>query len=515
MAPPADSDEALLIPPDAPQSKFVRYARAVSSDYAPLFPKTPATRPMVVGVDLHTLGSDPSAYEQLVGLLRREELTPKLLQYADDDTDLGQAWMQATDEVDLHVINFTGLDSAARFMDALEFTVSTIRGQQRRGWRKCHTFDVYSVIDASQSHTSDLSLDDRIRAAVLAAAGYGLGTDVIVTQAPTVGRADVGDNDIVTTVRPDDLHPVFGHYLRMTGNRDIDKHTFAGGEMTTHTPSIAAFYDAGIDSHIPFLQILHIVAASLGKLEAVAEIDSLRTRLRRAARALDEVIAALNRSNGREGTPSRDTVEVVSEAFDRELLYLTAVFDGYGRAFLRWLDPTAGKQLRKSLHSAKTLDDYVEPNYPGAPQMPRIRRLQRFAYTIAELRNRIHDAVLPTGAFANRQYGSAQAIAIDIDEAQIELTQELVDRLGVWRATQNTAFFPQTTTVADIATTAVELFLASLEYLNLFSQLIICTKPESAPRADDLLGKVTDNGAPPPQPHPYELLYRRLFNWQH
>jgi hypothetical protein len=33
---------------------------------------------------------------------------------------------------------------------------------------------------------------------------------VIATMSPTVGRADLGDNDIVTTIKPDDLHPVFG-----------------------------------------------------------------------------------------------------------------------------------------------------------------------------------------------------------------------------------------------------------------------------------------------------------------
>jgi hypothetical protein len=272
---------------------------------------------------------------------------------------------------------------------------------------------------------------DRIRAAVLAAAGYGLGTDVIVTLEPTAGRADVGDNDIVATVNPDDLDTPFGHYLRMTGNVVIAEYRWPGGSETTRAPSMVDFYNAGVDSLIPFLDMLRLVAMRLGNVEAVAEIDTVRTRMRRAARALDEVIAALSRTNGRDAAPSTDTIEFVSEAFDRELLYLMAVFDGYGRAFVRWLDPTTGRDIRKSLHSAKTLYDYVDPNYPGAPQLTRIRELQRFAFTCSQLRNRIHDAVLATGSFTNRTYGSGQAIAIDLGQTDVELTQNLLDRLGV------------------------------------------------------------------------------------
>lgn len=75
--------------------------------------------------------------------------------------------------------------------------------------------------------------------------------------------------------------------------------------------------------------MLRIVSFKLVRdFQAVAEIDTVRTRIRRAARALDEVVAALSRTNGRDAVPSPDTIEFVSEAFDRELLYLMAVFDG-------------------------------------------------------------------------------------------------------------------------------------------------------------------------------------------
>lgn len=506
---------APVIPSDGPRSKFLRYIRAVAGERPQLFPITPATRPLVVGLDLRTLGPEPADYADLVHVLRRDVVTTKLMLFG-DDTSLAEKWMQACEVEDRYVIDFTDRAGADRFADAMEFGVSTMYGEERRGWRNCRTFDVYSEIDAHNAATADLTVDDRIRAAVLAAAGHGLGTDVIVSLWPTVGRADVSDNDIVTTVNPEDLHPVFGHYLRVTGNRTVAEYRSGGTAMSVvqkmEPPSVTEMYDIGLASLVGWLDMFRLVALRLKDIQALAEIDTLRTRIRRAARALDEVIAALSRVNGRDVAPSVDTVEFVSEAFDRELLYLLAVFDGYGRAFVRWLDPTAGKDLRKSLHSSKTLDDYVEPNYPGAPQLTRLHELQRFAFACSQLRNRIHDAVLPTGSFANRTYGSAQAIAIDLGQTDVELTEELIDRLGIWQAQPLNPVFGQPTIVADIATAAVELFRASLEYVDLFTHLIMCTKPANSANPAELLGKVDDNGFRP-QPHPTEALYRQLFRW--
>lgn len=517
MASPNAAPTALTIPSDGPHAKFVRYARAVAKEHQPLFPITPATRPLVVGLDLRTLGPQPADYEDLVHVLRRDVVTPMLMVFEDDDTALATAWMEACEVEEHYVIHYTDPQSAGRFLDSVEFSVSTMRGEERRGWRKCHFFDIYALFDAQNTTATDLSNDDRIRGAVLASAGYGLGTDVVVSNAPTVGRADVGDNDIVTSVTPDDLHPVFGHYLRMTGNRTVAEYRYSAtfGDVTEkmEPPSMKEVYDIGLASLVGWLDMFRLVAAQLGDIRALAEIDTIRTRIRRAARALDEVIAALSRTNGHDAAPTTDTIEFVSEAFDREMLYLIAVFDGYGRAFVRWLDPNSGRDLRKSLSSAKTLDGYVDPHYPGAPQLTRLRELQRFAFACSQLRNRIHDAVLPTGSFTNRTYGNSQAIAIDLGQTDVELTQELVDRLGVWRATPPNAIFGQPTTVAEVATTAVELFRASLEYIDLFTHLVMCTKPVNAPNAIDLLGKVTDTGYRPPEPHPTEALYRQLFRW--
>jgi hypothetical protein len=152
-------------------------------------------------------------------------------------------------------------------MDAMEFGVSTWRGEERRGWRNCRTFDVYSEMDAQNAPTADLEVADRVRAAALAAAGFGLGTDLIVSLGPTVGRADVGDNDIVTTVTPEDFHPVFGHYLRMTGNRTVAEYRSAGRGVSvvqkSEPPSVTKMYEIGLESLLGWLDMFRIVAFTL------------------------------------------------------------------------------------------------------------------------------------------------------------------------------------------------------------------------------------------------------------
>jgi hypothetical protein len=273
---------ALVIPSDGPHSKFVRYIRAVAKEHPPLFPIRPETRPLIVGLDLRTLGPRSADYEDLVHVLRRDVVTPLLMVFTDDEAGLAEEWMQACEVEERCVIDYTDQMSASRFMDAMEFGVSTFRGEERRGWRNCRTFDVYSEMDAQNAPTTDLAVAHRVRAAALAAAGFGLGADVIVSLGPTVGRADVGDNDIVTTVKPEDLHPVFGHYLRMTGNRTVAEYRSVGPGMSVvqkmEPPSLTEMYDIGLESLLGWLDMFRAVAFNLLRdYQAVAEIDTMKS----------------------------------------------------------------------------------------------------------------------------------------------------------------------------------------------------------------------------------------------
>lgn len=503
-----------VIPQAAPTHKFVRYVRAVEESQQLLFPMTPSTRRLRVGVDIDALGSEPNKYRQLITDLRRQEVEVFLLT-GDGTKDLTAKWLAACRTNRYHSHDFPGIDNATRMLDSVDFWVQTFEGDNNIASSLCHFFDMYATLDAAMSPKDDLTADDRIQAAVIAAAAYVLGIDVMVSISPTVGRADVADNDIVTTVSPDDLRPIFGHYLRMTGNTVISEHRTANSVRTTRGHSITDIYESGVRSLLPYTEMLQLVAAQLGKQTAVSELASIITRVRRASRALDEVFAGLSRTNGHRRHPDTDTTEFVSEAFDRELLYLIAALDTYGRAFHRWLDPTR-KSQRLSLHSERTLVDHVDPNYPKAPRLQELHNLQKFAYTAAQLRNQLHANVLRTGATLSRAYGSAQAIVIHLDELTgVELDQRQVDTLGVWAAETNTPFDPTRPTVADLATTAYRLFTTLTQYIDGFSRLIMCTKPAAAPNADELLGKVTEdvgNDGPPPATG-NELLYRQLTGW--
>ncbi|WP_280240557.1 hypothetical protein [Nocardia abscessus] len=94
--------------------------------------------------------------------------------------------------------------------------------------------------------------------------------------------------------------------------------------------SVSGVYHSGVESHIPLLRHLMVAAAMGGHTDVVSDLGSISARAQRALRALDQLRAALSTHNGPH-TPTADTTEQVSEAFDRELLYLTAVSDTLGR----------------------------------------------------------------------------------------------------------------------------------------------------------------------------------------
>lgn len=504
----------LDIPAGAPRSKFIRYVRTTGKDQDPLFPITPATRPIRVGLDLRTLGADPDSFVDALHILRRPEVTPLLLVHRGDDADVASRWMAALETDELHTIGYTDQESAGRMADSVEFWVGTTKGGKRVASRRCGFFDVYALLDENESPDSGLTQAERWRTAALASTALRLGIDTLVSTASTVGRADVADNDLVAMIRPEELHSIFGHYLRMTGNL-IVKHTREGiGTEIEKAPSVADLYHYGVDSYLPYLSLVHLTASLKGNASVASEVQSVFTRLRRAARAVDEVLAALSRTNG-QGAPTVDTVEHVSEAFDRELLYLTAAFDTYGRLFRRLLDP--GDNLRsgaRSLHSKKLIVDHIEPNYPDHPGLGTVRALQPYAFTCATLRNRIHESVLPTGAYLTRSYGGASTVAIDLSEIEkLELDQDHVDRLGVWMSTPPHSMLVPPRPVCDMATTATQLLMAGLEYIDAFSRLILCTPPAAAPRADGLLGAAPTAPDTQSPRSPQEQFYRDFFGW--
>lgn len=459
----------------------------------------------------------------VLDILRRDDVEPFLLVHHEDVEPT--PWMRALRTTTIHRVHYSSIDQVSRSGDSVNVGVETYVDGERRAVGGGYFFDMYSQLDsailAQAIGADDLEPEDRYRAAALAAAAGYLGVNVIVTNAPSAGRADVADNDVVVSVTPHELIPIFGHYLRATGNHNFRITTggIAGGWSWTRTSSagsLVELYAAGVDSGMVYFECLTLVAVMKGDAVVTDALHSIRTRLGRAARALDALLASLTNIDHPSAKPI-DVTEAAAEAFDRELLYLCSACDGYGRLYASLIDTRIDPDSsRDTLTSQKFLEKTL-PRYPGA-DVEAVEASQRFAHVISTLRTRIHSAVLPAGQHLSRAYGSAKTVALELDgidyfdAAKTTLEQAQIDRLGVWWAEPVNALEKQTY-VADLATIATTLMVTSLEYIDAFSRLILCEKPTDAPHPHIILGFAPDTGLPLPTPSEDELYHRRLFGW--
>lgn len=514
----------ISLPEGQPNHRFMRYVRPPikeDDNHPPLYPLRPATRPLRLGIDVVAIPAPPD--RTFSTFLDRDELDIQLL--VPKGTEVPKAWVQALPEAPVRQIGFTTVAEASRHLDTVEFRVTT-ESEEQWGWTIAHFFPVYQQLDEQLATpgAEPVTLEQRNRAAAYAAAASSVGIDAIVTTAPTVGRCDVADNDIVASVPPDDAVALIGHHLRITSNPVVQvlRGGLAGGgswEQTESTATIENFYDWGVGARMPYFDCLHLIFAPLtGGPEVVAAVNSMRVRLCRATRALDQLLAAL--SNPISGNRSADIVEAAAEAFDRQLLYLAAAFDIYGRRFLLMIDPTRDpKRYRLSLDAGGYVTEHLAREYP-ADELAEVERLHTYAGVCKVLRNHIHDGILPVDQHPGRGYGSAKNIALNLDAmpellpgANPKLTQDHYDSLGVWRADPTTVFGAQHT-VADLATAAVTLMSAGTGLIEAFTELILRNKPMAASAPHAILGCVqTLPGEAQPQPGERELFYRSLFAW--
>lgn len=500
--------------------RYVRPPSKEAGEHAPLFPLTPATRALRLGIDVTTVPELPAGtYASFLG---REELDIQLLIPLGDEVP--NAWTRVLDDPTVRQIGFTTVEEASRQLDIVEFWVTT-ESKDEHSTQSAHFFPIYQQLDEQLATPGlePLTLEQRSRAAAYAAAA-AVGIDAIVTTAPTVGRFDVADNDIVVSVTPDDAVALIGHQLRTSSNPivQVRRGGLVGGgtwERTESTATIENFYDWGVGARMPYLDSLHlIIAPRTGDPGTTAAVKSIRVRLCRATRAFDQLLAVL--SNPISGKRSTDVVESAAEAFDRQLLYLAAAFDIYGRHFLLLIDSTRDpKKFRFSLDAGGYITNHLTREYPTAA-LTEVERLHAYAGVCKVLRNHIHDGILPVDQHPGRGYGSSTNIALNLESmpellpgANPKLTHEHYDSLGVWR-TDPTTVFGARSTVADLATTAVTLMGAGTRLIEEFTKLILRNKPQSASAPNAILGCVqAPQGEPEPQPHPRELFYRSLFAW--
>lgn len=232
-------------------------------------PLQPATRQIRVLVDTGTL--EQSSVEALVALLTRSEIESCLVVQNDDDSP--SDWMNALGIDRWYRFHFTTVDEAPRRGDSSVVGVEGFVGVDQVLGATGHFFGVYSQLDHHRGEVAaghdELSIADRHRAAALASAAGTLGADVIVTGARTAGRHDVADNDIAISLSPDQFTRLFGHYLRITGNRDLEvsfgQLVGGGSYRRTHSArSVTDMYEAGIDASAPHLTAIRVMALGAG-----------------------------------------------------------------------------------------------------------------------------------------------------------------------------------------------------------------------------------------------------------
>lgn len=513
------------IPNGQPNRRFLRYVRPPIKDdekHPPLFPLRPATRPLRLGIDVTTVPTPPDGL--LARFFGRDEIDVQLMVPAGEQVPA--AWIAALGDPVVRQIGFISVVAAGRLLDTVEFGVVT---ETEREWSRgtAHFFDVYQQLDAqtAPADAEALTLEQRHHAAAYAAAAAAVGIDAMVTSALTVGRVDVADNDVVASVTPDEAVALIGHYLRMTANPvvDLQRGGLVGGgtwEKTESTATIENFYDWGVVSNMPYFDCLPTIASRMGDAETVAALKSIRVRLARAARAFDHMVAAL--SNPMNGNRRADAIETAAEAFDRQLLYLAAAFDIYGRRYPLLVDPTRDpKRFRFSLDARGYVTDHLEKQYyADATAMADVKRLHVYAGVCKVLRNHIHDGILPVDQHPGRSYGNSANIALNLDAmpellpgADDQMTQEHYDSLGVWRA-DPAEVVGTPVTVADLATAGFTLMGAGLTLIEAFTKLIVRNKPNGASAPSPLLGCVqAQPGEAEPPPPERAVLYHALFGW--
>lgn len=520
----------LTVPDDIPRFRYMRYVRppvkSATGKYVmgPLFPLRPDTRRLRIGIDVRTL---PEPTTELLRVINRDEEAEPILLVQNDETE-PVAWLRALGTTRWSMFTFTTVDDAPRFADASTVGIGSFEDGEQRLWSSAHFFDIYAQLDEAArdaySDESGLTLNDRHRAAAMAAAAGKLGVDVIVTTAPTALRDDVADNDTVISVTPTQLLPLFGHYLRSTGNHvvELEKRRMSNGGTSTYrtvASSVADLYLAGIDASVPHLTAIRLMSMMGRDQSLFQSMSAIAIRLCRAARAVDNLLAAL--SNGSASEMDRtDTAEMTAESFERVLLYLCAAMDRYARVTRTLFDTTLDlEQLRRgSLTSPTELKSVIEKFEQTDTEQ--LQSLGAFAEVIGKLRNRIHALPLDTQHQLSRGYGSSTTVSINLDRLEeldpstTSLSQDQIDRLGVWNAQSANPFGPRVY-AADIATMATTLFSETLKYIEAFSHFLIRSTPLSSITTPlhPVIGCWASDPQPMPEPYPEEDLYREMLGW--
>ncbi|GAF46527.1 hypothetical protein [Rhodococcus wratislaviensis] len=460
-----------------------------------------------MAIDIATLPAGLLEDEDFIAALQRPDVRIRLVHLASESALPGvTGWKGALPDTDVSVIAFDSVEGASTMGDAVEFGVSTSHDGEVQSVHRAHFFPAHVDFDIAEGVEDPLPKELRVRTAALAAAARALEARAVVTAMPTVDRADVAENDWIAICDPDGAIALIGHSLRMSGSRRIS--VTPDGRGTVRLRSLVGLYSTCIEAKVPFLRLMNFVAATgFQDQEVVTATRTADARLQRAARAVDDLLRALSRIEN--GELDDDSEEEISEAFDRELLYIMAAVDTLGRMHERCIN-TAVAKPRSSLHSRATFEKLIDPYYPDAPELPRLHDLQLILFFANQLRNYIHATRIDAVHAYTRDYGSGRTAVINLDV--LPSRRDHAYNLGIWRAaTEPTSPGPQPI-VADLATMATALLESAFEFVNLYSFMVLKHTPVSAPSPALIFAKpMTVDG--PLKARRVDQWIGRLFGW--
>ncbi|MEZ5157667.1 MAG: hypothetical protein R2687_02430 [Candidatus Nanopelagicales bacterium] len=469
------------LPIGTPEHRFCRYVRGGSGSSGPLFPREGAPGPLELALDVATLPERLLEDDDFMYALQRPDVSVQLIHFeSEGEVPVVRAWKAALPDSDVAVIGFESVERASTMGDSVEFWVETFHKGERRSVHRANFFPVYVDLDIAAGIGEPIPKGLRVRSAALAAA-CARSVHAIVSTMATVGRPDVAENDWIALCDPDGAVSLIGHYLRMSGSRRI--WVTPDGRKKVGMQSLVGLYSTCIEVKIPFLRLMNQVAAfKFQDQEVVTATRTVDARLQRAARAVDDLLRALSRIE--KGRLDEDSEEEISEAFDRELLYLIAAVDTLGRMHERCINTEVSKP-RSSLHSGATFKKLVDPYYPDTPELAKLHDLQLLMYFANQLRNYIHATRIDAAHAYTRDYGSGRTAVINIESLPSTLNH--AHRLGIWRAARDPLSSGPDPVVADLATMATALLESAYEFVDLYCFMVLKEVPAGAPAPAPIL----------------------------
>ena len=187
-----------------------------SRDVGALYPLRPGVRKFRIGIDIESIGEPTS---ELTEILLRKDLVETFLLVQNAKTK-PESWALALQIEQWYSWEYVDAESAPKNLDVCEVPVVGYENNNLVLGTYGIFSPIYSELDATVSKDSDISneiaLEDRHRGAALAAASEALEIDLIVSEHLASERADFNGNDVVLSIKPNSLYPLFGQYLRLT-----------------------------------------------------------------------------------------------------------------------------------------------------------------------------------------------------------------------------------------------------------------------------------------------------------